>query len=87
MIKPNDFVTFLSMIEGAGMRYVIEPVEGEHPCVVITTEGKRQVNVSFNNDGSLYAIHPILEEEWKTKSTKDKNNNNNRKVYRICMNF
>ena len=70
MIKPNDFVTFLSMIEGADIKYVIEPVEEEHPCVVITTKGKHQVNISFNDDGSLYAIHPILEEEWKNQKYK-----------------
>ena len=58
----SDFKVVLSMLTKANINFCAEEVDGEeYPCINIPSSSPfytTGVSYSFNDDGSLFAVHP-----------------------------
>lgn len=67
MIKANDFTKLIQMLGNANRKYNINNIDGEHPCITCPSEHPEcysaGVCFSFNDDGSLYAVHAYEPDE------------------------
>lgn len=56
----NDFLTIVKMLASTDTKFIIAPVEGEHPCLNIPSKYPENyssgVCFSFNDDGSLGGV-------------------------------
>ena len=63
----EDFAVVLCMLSKANVNFYVEEVDGEHPCVCVPSPYPNcystGVVYSFNEDGSLYAVHAYEPDE------------------------
>lgn len=63
----NDFTRTLIMLTSANAKFHIDVVEGEHPGICVPSEYPEEystgVYFSFNEDGSLFAVHSYEPDE------------------------
>lgn len=63
----TDFENVKTMLTKAGVKFKIDPIEGEHPSILIPSRYPKAYSTgvcySFNDDGSLYAVHSYEPEE------------------------